>query len=484
MLHAQLVENVGGVHAGVARDLARDDLEGLGVRRHQQLLLAVDRARVLAEVGGELHLDGTAARDHRRVLEQSARVHDSIVQRALGLGDELLGAAAEHHRARRLLLAAAEEVEALTADLLLLEVVARSEHARVQVVARCLDHAAGGLLEAAHVAVLDAAGAEEAAVRKVLRRQVADGELREHNVRSRLDNLVKFLVDDVPLGVDNLLVGGNVGDADLGVVALGLELELHVEQADLRRLEDLGHLLEAGVREAFFEGHALDEHRVLQRAALDLLHTDHLEVGRLGVEGEDSVDHHLREELLVARHQLRVERRRRRLLEHVAPLVRRLRVELHSELVEAADGQLGRLAEGLDDHLRVDPLLNVRLRLPQELARQQHHARRAVADLGVLRHRDLDQRHRRRVDNLQQLHDGRPIIRDGHTALVVVDELVHAARAKRRAHDIDDRLACVDVGDQLRLALARVGALLEEDNLRLHHLGWVHPGGHLLHGCL
>ena len=50
-----------------------------------------------------------------------------------------------------------------------------------------------------------------------------------------------------------------------------------------------------------------------------------------------------------------------------------------------------------------------------------------------------------------------------------MDQLVHAPRAKRGPHDVDDGLAGVDIGNQLRFALRRVGALLEEHNLRLQH---------------
>ena len=50
---------------------------------------------------------------------------------------------------------------------------------------------------------------------------------------------------------------------------------------------------------------------------------------------------------------------------------------------------------------------------------------------------------------------------------VINDELVHAARAECGAHGIHDRDAGIDVADQLRLALARVRALPQQDDLRL-----------------
>jgi len=101
----------------------------------------------------------------------------------------------------------------------------------------------------------------------------------------------------------------------------------------------------------------------------------------------------------------------------------------------------------------VHALLDVRLRLAQELAREQHHARRAVAHLCILRHGDLDERDSGRVHDLQQLHDGRTIVGDGNLALVVMNQLVHPARAQRGPHHVDHRLARVDVADELRLAL-------------------------------
>lgn len=64
MLGAELVEDVGGVEAGVVAELAGDDLQGLGVGADQQLLLAGDGPRVVPQVLGQLHLDGTAARHH------------------------------------------------------------------------------------------------------------------------------------------------------------------------------------------------------------------------------------------------------------------------------------------------------------------------------------------------------------------------------------------------------------------------------------
>mmetsp|Transcript_21095 Transcript_21095/g.48316 ORF Transcript_21095/g.48316 Transcript_21095/m.48316 type:complete len:391 (-) Transcript_21095:564-1736(-) len=299
VLHPQLVEHIGRVDPRVGRHLPRDHLERLGEGGDHQLRLAEDGARVVAQVGGELHLDRAAAGDDARVLDQPPRVHDRVVQRALRLGDELLGAAAQHDGARLRLGAAREEVEALAADLPLLEVRAAAEDRRREVIARRLDRRARRAGGALHVVVRHAAGAEEAAVGEVLRRQVADREAGEDDLRARRDDLGQLVVDDVPLGVHHLLVRRDVRDSHLCVVALRLQLQLHVEQDDLWVLELLLHLLEAGVRESLLECHALDHYRVLQRAALHLLHPDERDI-LVVVKREDCVYDHLREELLVS----------------------------------------------------------------------------------------------------------------------------------------------------------------------------------------
>ena len=50
---------------------------------------------------------------------------------------------------------------------------------------------------------------------------------------------------------------------------------------------------------------------------------------------------------------------------------------------------------------------------------------------------------------------------------VIYHELVHSAWAERGAHGIHHRDAGIDIADQLRLPLARVRALPQQDDLRL-----------------
>mmetsp|Transcript_32857 Transcript_32857/g.76716 ORF Transcript_32857/g.76716 Transcript_32857/m.76716 type:complete len:239 (+) Transcript_32857:509-1225(+) len=135
VLHTKLVEDIGRVHASIRRDLSRDDLKGLGVRSNEQLRLAKDAPRVLTQMRRELHLDGTASCNDRRVGDQPARVHDGVVQRALRLFYELLGPATQDDSASSRLLTPREEIVALAADLPLLKLRALPKHSLVEVVA-------------------------------------------------------------------------------------------------------------------------------------------------------------------------------------------------------------------------------------------------------------------------------------------------------------------------------------------------------------
>ena len=61
VLHSQMVQDVGGVEAGVVAQLAGDDLEGFGEGLDDRLLLVVDfRVGVVVEVAGDFHLSGGA----------------------------------------------------------------------------------------------------------------------------------------------------------------------------------------------------------------------------------------------------------------------------------------------------------------------------------------------------------------------------------------------------------------------------------------
>jgi len=87
--------------------------------------------------------------------------------------------------------------------------------------------------------------------------------------------------------------------------------------------------------------------------------------------------------------------------------------------------------------------------------------------LRILRLSDVDKDFGGRVDDVKELHDGGAIVGDGDISLVIVDQLVHAARAEGGADDVGDGGAGIDVAHQLRLPLRSVRAFLQQNDLRL-----------------
>ena len=118
------------------------------------------------------------------------------------------------------------------------------------------------------VLVGNPSGTEDVSVREELRGQVADGQFREHDLSPTVDDLLQFLVDNVPLRVDDFLVVLRLVNPDLCILLLTFELKLQVQKTDFGVLEVLGLLLEACVREGFFEGHAVNHEGVLRLPGL------------------------------------------------------------------------------------------------------------------------------------------------------------------------------------------------------------------------
>lgn len=77
MLGSQLVQDVGGIEAGVVTELPGNDLKGFSVSSYQQLLLARNGPGVVAEVFGELHLYRATAGNHRVILEEKGKRGDA-----------------------------------------------------------------------------------------------------------------------------------------------------------------------------------------------------------------------------------------------------------------------------------------------------------------------------------------------------------------------------------------------------------------------
>merc|ERR1719387_3410409 len=95
MLLAELVQDIRRVAAAVRGEGARDALQRPREVIDDNLLLAINAARILAQESRQLELNRTAARNNLLVLVRATHDHDSVVQRAIDLVDELLRSATD-----------------------------------------------------------------------------------------------------------------------------------------------------------------------------------------------------------------------------------------------------------------------------------------------------------------------------------------------------------------------------------------------------
>mmetsp|Transcript_7146 Transcript_7146/g.15496 ORF Transcript_7146/g.15496 Transcript_7146/m.15496 type:complete len:348 (+) Transcript_7146:432-1475(+) len=328
------------------------------------------------------------------------------------------------------------------------ELSAGSENVGDEVVDAGLYHGSGGLGDAVEISRLDPSGAEHLSIRKVLGGQISDGKLGENHLRPAVHALVELVIDDLPLGVHDGLILGRIGNAHLSVLLLSLELQLDVEQQDLRVFELLRHLFEPGVAKGFFEGHPVHEEGLSHLSARHLFDGHQIQIG-VGVQRPDRVHDHRREEILMRRNELRIQRGGGALQDHLRPL---LPLERHGHIPNLLHRQGRAGPQRPDNHLGMGALLHEGLDLGQHLGRQEDHGGGAVAHLGVLAEGDVHQGLGGGVLDLEHAHDGGAVVGDGHAA-PVEEELVHAAGAQGAADAVGDGGAGVDVADQLGLAL-------------------------------
>ena len=187
------------------------------------------------------------------------------------------------------------------------------------------------------------------------------------------------------------------------------------------------------------------------RLALDVRHAEHRVHSDLGHRPVRAVDN------------LGGERRHRDLDELLLVVERVL--EGVRDLGEVRRRHRARLVVALRHTHRVDAAVEQRLRLLEQRPRQHHHARRAVADLVVLRLAQLDEQLADLVLHLHLLQDRRAVVRDAHVAVGALQHLVHSLWPQRRAQDRRDRLRGKDVG-LLRLQSAHPSLLLSLRRVR------------------
>ena len=128
VFHAQSVQDVRGIEAGIVAQLARDHFQGLGERLDHCLLLMGDvSVGKSVHVAGQLHFAGTTASNDGCVAQRTLDDHDGVVKASLDFRNKLFRSTTQHQRTCPGFRAFGEEVEPLPTNLALLERPAGAE---------------------------------------------------------------------------------------------------------------------------------------------------------------------------------------------------------------------------------------------------------------------------------------------------------------------------------------------------------------------
>jgi len=209
--------------------------------------------------------------------------------------------------------------------------------------------------------------AEDVSVSEVLGCKVADWELRKNDLGARGSDLIELVVDNFPLGIDNLLEVFGVLESDLSRVLLCLVLKFNIKEKNLRVLEALWLLLKSSVRESLSEADSVDEEGVGDRSSCNLLDSDVFLIQVIS-DGLDGIDDHFSEEILILGNDLRVEGCHSTLFEEITLLCVVFVADLDGNLFDSIEAELEGQTVSLNDVLGVHSFFDVLLGLLEELA--------------------------------------------------------------------------------------------------------------------
>mmetsp|Transcript_31604 Transcript_31604/g.60794 ORF Transcript_31604/g.60794 Transcript_31604/m.60794 type:complete len:698 (+) Transcript_31604:198-2291(+) len=474
VLGAQLSQHADDVGAAVLEERARDHLEGgasgaVGVGDS-----GLDALRIVGEVVRQRHLRRASAGQEPRVeVDGAQRVH-RIAEVALHLVEHVLARPTQHDRARLWLLAVDEKGEKLVAHLRNLKQAA----ARANVLWLDLGDAVddGGAARARDTVVVrlaHAADARNVGLDEVVLREVGDALLSDDDVDAGGNDVAAHLLDRLFFDPQQLLPRLVVGHLDRGGALVLLVLKRAVKQQHTRVGNLPAHLR---VNEVLVHHHALEHPRVLDVAARDLLDlgvpfdVELLAPAVLDVYRLDRLErerHHHRREA-------RDEFGARAALHQLRELGRVVDVEGLGDRVQKLDGVVEGLEVAVADDRWVEVTIEQRLGEAEVLARKNDDGRRAVANLLLLRTRELDHTLRSRVAHVHLTQDRVAVVRHDDSTHRVEQHLQHGARAQRCAHNVRD---CLTSRNVAQLSLAPSLAL----NLLVHHHDRrSHPARH---GC-
>jgi len=223
MLLTEFVEYISGVHTTVFGEGSWDCFKSLGVAIDDKLLLSLNCSKVFSQMSWKLHFNGTTTGNDGFRLEGPSDNHDSVVEGSLGLFKILTGTTTEYEGAWFGLIALSEHVESFISELDLLELTASSENFSIKSITDSrLENSSSGLGNSLEIILLNSTSTEDISVSEVLGSEITDWESWEDDFSSRLDKQIKFGVNDIPLGIDNLLEIFWLCDPDFSIVLFSL----------------------------------------------------------------------------------------------------------------------------------------------------------------------------------------------------------------------------------------------------------------------
>mmetsp|Transcript_11729 Transcript_11729/g.35738 ORF Transcript_11729/g.35738 Transcript_11729/m.35738 type:complete len:224 (-) Transcript_11729:664-1335(-) len=223
------------------------------------------------------------------------------MQRSLCLCHKLLRSSTQNYCCSRCFWTACEQIVSLPTDALLLKQFTGAQDIVTDSVHCSLHSASHGTLHTLKVLFGNSTRAEDVSVCKVLGGQISNCQSAQDNLCSCGDDLLEFIVDNIPLGIDDCLILFGRCNSDLCVLLLRLELQFNIQQNDLWIYKLLRLLLKARVGKGLLKSHTLHEHRVHNATTLHFLDSDQSQI-KILVQRENRIRHHAAKKVLVVRH--------------------------------------------------------------------------------------------------------------------------------------------------------------------------------------
>jgi hypothetical protein len=423
MALSKLVEHVSAVHSRVISELFGDNLKSSSESVHNKLMLSLDGSKLLSQVAGEFHLDGTTSSNNSLGLNSSDDNHEGIIEGSFGFFNVLRSSSSKDDSYGFSGGASSEHVETSISELHFFEFLTGSENLFRDTVSSSLHDSSSGFGASIEITKRASSSAEDVSVSEVLSGQISNGELGENDLSTGFGNFIELIVDDFPFSINNFLEVFGVLKSDFSVISLGLKLELNVEDQNLGVLEHLGLLFETGIREGLLEADTVDELGVSGRSSGNFLNTDILLVV-VTINGLDGINNHLSEEFSIAGDNLGVKRGHGASLEDLSLFNGVFGVHLDRDLSDAFTAEGLSFSVTLDNNLRVHALFDELLGLLEELTSGKDDRGGTISDFVILRLSDIDESLGGGVDNVEESDKSGTIIGDSDRASGV-DKFIH-----------------------------------------------------------